>query len=315
MAKPPTKAKPKAVKVPLGEIGQLDEIFQPRDFEADGYKATASRVGSVDHIQRLVKVLQDGQLLDPLEVAPVEGLDLGEIVLVTRYVVIDGHHRLAAYREAAKGDESKRIPCLILEGFSRLDLILRATKQNAKAKLNMTEAQRMQNAWRVYVACYRALKPRPFRELSGILNVSRGSVERIKKAAEGLLKREPDLMKRILNVPGHGQVPAWKNINQRHWDDKEPQEAALKLRKNAIKFEANLQQVLSGRYAESLPEEIRDKLIISALRMAQGIEAGVKVAYPSGKIQMGFHRIGRKPARLNSNHVPSVAEDSEETDF
>lgn len=274
MDKPPTKAKPRAVKVPLSDIGQLPEIFQPRDFDADGYKAAASKARSEEHIQDLVKVLRDGRPLDPLEVAPMEGLDFGHIVLVTKYVVIDGHHRLAAYREVAKKNEGKRIPCLILEGFSPAQLMLRATKQNAKAKLNMTEAQRMQNAWRTYIACYRELKPIPDRPLGVLLNVSKTTAGRIKKELEDLLKREPD-MKGALNVPEAG-APSWRETYQRRWlvdgGGRTYAQMEKQHRVARIDFEAKLLSVFKNRNSRSLPDYMREEAIIFALRVGLGIE-------------------------------------------
>lgn len=117
-------------KVPLNEILTAPEVFQPRDFGEEPWKKKR-------HVEDLTKLIDDGLELDPITLFPVDG----------GLFVVDGHCRLEAYREAGWG-EKRTVPARVLRG-SFLDALAGASRENAKARLPLTQTEKSEHAWRL----------------------------------------------------------------------------------------------------------------------------------------------------------------------
>jgi hypothetical protein len=121
-AEPRPEAQPDTL--PLSAIWQFPTVFQPRHSMLDER-----------HIQDLVRALKQRSKLDPVLV-----MQVGPEV-----VLIDGHHRLAAYRLAKLVDA---VPVSYF-GCTINDAVLEAGRANSKAKLPMSTRERMNYAWRL----------------------------------------------------------------------------------------------------------------------------------------------------------------------
>ncbi|MDP2732924.1 MAG: ParB/RepB/Spo0J family partition protein [Hoeflea sp.] len=108
-------------RLDLKGITLIPALFQPR--------AMVDR-----HVSELRRVVKAGG-----EVDPVTMLRVGE-----RCILIDGHHRHAAYRLEQRPD----LP-VVWFGGSPEDASLEAGMMNSKAKLPMTNAERQNYAWRL----------------------------------------------------------------------------------------------------------------------------------------------------------------------
>lgn len=124
--------KEQAVKRPLRrsvvlqQIETRPDVFQFRHIDVDER-----------HVAGLVKVLQNKQELEPLTLW--EDPSGGSLVL------IDGHHRLAAYEEF---ERKKKVPATIYNcDLDRARLL--ALEENTKTRLPLTQAERTDAAWRL----------------------------------------------------------------------------------------------------------------------------------------------------------------------
>jgi len=120
---PKPKKRPTALSIDV--IEEVPEVFQPRTLTLNE-----------KHIGDLTRVLQQGGR--PLDL--VEVMQLGERVFLT-----DGHHRIAAYRAA---NFTKPIPVVYFTGTVR-EAVIAAGTANSKAKLQMTQVERMNRAWQL----------------------------------------------------------------------------------------------------------------------------------------------------------------------
>lgn len=135
-------------RLPLDALTTVEEVFQPRD-----------RIGMMD---------EDDWFIDDLKQAVERGStpDLDPVVVWwsgKRWIVIDGHHRLAAYQRAARDVET--IPVEPFEG-SLDDVRLEAVRLNQKNKLVMRQSERLEAAWRL--VCTSDLSKKRIAESCGI---------------------------------------------------------------------------------------------------------------------------------------------------
>ncbi|SFM54383.1 ParB-like nuclease domain-containing protein [Pleomorphomonas diazotrophica] len=126
-------------RLPLDAVHTLENAFQPR-----GENALDK-----SHVQALRKALKIDGDLDPVLV-----WQCGAVVYL-----LDGHHRLRAYRADATEDSKKNgakatpihlrtIPVKWFEGSPR-EAISEGSEDGAKVRLNMTDDQRTDRAWRL----------------------------------------------------------------------------------------------------------------------------------------------------------------------
>jgi ParB/RepB/Spo0J family partition protein len=118
-------------QVHLSELQTRPDQFQHRENETEEH-----------HINDLVDAIKQHGAIDPIEVwcHPDEGT----------LIVLDGHHRRAAYRRVKW---RKKVPVIIYEGPEK-DARLHALKENAKSRLPMTNTEKTNAAWRL--VCERA---------------------------------------------------------------------------------------------------------------------------------------------------------------
>lgn len=113
------------VRVPVSEIETLPELFQPRGrVELDEHH--------VGELERGLKISGD---LDPILVKWIDA----------KAHLIDGHHRLEAYRRSGDG---RLIPVRAFDGSVK-EAVLEAGRANSRAKLPMSPKERQSYAWRL----------------------------------------------------------------------------------------------------------------------------------------------------------------------
>lgn len=118
--------RPRKAHVRLTELTTDPDTFQFREQEVDPR-----------HVDELVDVLKAGKELDPM-VAWKRDID-------GRLIVIDGHHRLAALLKAGANGKVR----IEVHTCSREDARLLALNENAKARLQMSPAEKASAAWRL----------------------------------------------------------------------------------------------------------------------------------------------------------------------
>lgn len=122
-------------KAPPGRLIELPNVFQPRGI--GGYID--------DHVDKLVKACDVDaktgrfQPLDPIHV----------ILVDSRYVVVDGHHRRAAYIQAGLGGQSVPIRVHRVDPVEAQRI---AGRSNTRQREPMTQAQRLAYAWELVQA-------------------------------------------------------------------------------------------------------------------------------------------------------------------
>jgi ParB-like chromosome segregation protein Spo0J len=126
----PTEDQAKNVHLRVAEIETLPAIFQPREV------GLGNREGKTDkrYVGRLQQRMSNVGELDPVTV-----IKLGEA-----WVIVDGHHRLEAYR---KKKWEKPIRCKWFEGSVR-EAMDASMRRNVALKLEMSLADRQEEAWK-----------------------------------------------------------------------------------------------------------------------------------------------------------------------
>lgn len=125
-------------RLSIDRIFLATAVFQPRLL--NGWELSRS----ADHVENLLEAIKSSPQheLDPITV-----WWSGKC-----FRVIDGHHRLEAYRRAAKQPKhrTEAIPVTVFEG-SIERAIAEAIKGNAKDKLSMTREDKLNAAWRMSI--------------------------------------------------------------------------------------------------------------------------------------------------------------------
>lgn len=141
-------------RLPLNRIRKCEALFQPRQIEEK-------------HISDLVRALKSNKALEPVLV----------IQVGPSAYLIDGHHRIEAYRSAKI---TEPVPVRYFEG-SLDEAVLEAGRANAKAKLPMDTRQRMNYAWRLVL-----LGEHSKAQIVEAACVSDGQIARMRKAKREL---------------------------------------------------------------------------------------------------------------------------------
>lgn len=117
--------------LPLQAIDKLEAVFQPRELRG----LLIERDWFIDDLARAIERNGD-QGLDPI------------LVWWTgrRWVVLDGHHRIAAYLQAGWAERS--VPVEVFAGNID-EARLEATRRNTKNTLPIRQPERLQAAWRL----------------------------------------------------------------------------------------------------------------------------------------------------------------------
>ena len=121
--------------IPIKHISTAQSLLQPR-----GLNDVSS---SEEHIKVLVKAIENNKPSHTLD--PITVWWSGSC-----YRVIDGHHRLEAYKRVVNNKIIKipLIPVQLFEG-SLKQAILESTRLNSKDKLAMTSDDKFERAWRL----------------------------------------------------------------------------------------------------------------------------------------------------------------------
>lgn len=119
-------------RLTLGSI-KLDAQYQPRNIRLLPYaERPRAESASETHVDRLAEVIADGDV-DPLLVADLDG----------RLVLIDGHHRLRAYRRALK----HTAPARVLKVSPKDALLVSKLVNCDGVKLALHDEQARECAW------------------------------------------------------------------------------------------------------------------------------------------------------------------------
>lgn len=159
--------------LPLADIKTATALFQMRDGDAEG--------GATDpgHVLTLVRALRskpaDARTLDPVLVFGI-GPDA---------YCIDGHHRLAAYRDAKV---TGPVPVEWFNGTLE-GAVGEAISRNQKSKLQMGSGEKMEGAWRLVVTGGHT-KPATA-ALSGVSERSVATLRALLKAYQAKFKVKP----------------------------------------------------------------------------------------------------------------------------
>jgi len=176
-------------RLPVQDVAILPGFYQARPGGA-----SATGVVDPDHAADLTASLKESPRL---ELDAILVLRAGN-----RDIVIDGHHRLAAYKAAKRED----IPVTWFRGSPR-DALIEAGLENAKTRLPMSSLDRLQRAWQLTTA-----------EVGlSIAKIARGS---------GVSSRTVSNMREKLKafqVAGANVPQRWLDVLRMKWDD--PDEA------------------------------------------------------------------------------------------
>ncbi|WP_431636925.1 ParB N-terminal domain-containing protein [Dyella sp. KULCS107] len=189
--------------LPLAEL-KTDDTFQPREVRMVPHREQAGvERRSEDHIgaMRLALEAAQGTELEPVLVAEVEG---------SRYVV-DGHHRLTAYRRAQR----ETIPARVMP-MERAQAVLVSKLVNCAGRaLEMHAEQRRDAAWQ-YIAAVtkRGATGLPagqsLRTIAGRFGIGKNTVgTMVRKVAQVNLKAWPESSR----DPGTGW-PRWRKVRE-----------------------------------------------------------------------------------------------------
>lgn len=153
-------------KVGLQDITTRTEVFQYRHFEVDK-----------QHVDALSAFLRTGNPLDPLTVwrdPSSSGL-----------VVVDGHHRLAAYRQAGW---TKKVP-VVIHSCDLDQARLMALDENGKTRLPLTPDERADAAWSLVCLGNDAYSKSVVVKATG---VSDGTVAKMRRTRKALIERDAE---------------------------------------------------------------------------------------------------------------------------
>lgn len=232
---PPTEA-PRRLSVE--SIQQFPEVFQPRG--PAGYASEA-------HVRELARVPRSGHALDPMTVFWVGN----------GWAVIDGHHRLRAYRVTDWRDD---VPVKVFPG-SLDEAMGYAGKLNSGEKLPMSNPEKKALAWKL-TTCTKLSKER-VRLASGM---SDGFLSHMRRIHAQLAKDLP--LSDIAGMSWHdaqkrakGDTTEAEVIDQDAWLEEKAQDMANRILKAIGKQGQQKHEVLARAleiYDSRLPDSLRE---------------------------------------------------------
>jgi hypothetical protein len=231
------------VKLKVNSIRVAEQVFQWRTPQYN-------MIPSDDHIFELAKATQSTGALEPILVFPV----------ADKYYVMDGHHRLAAYRTAGwKGD----IPAIVFTG-SLDDAVREALRRNSKNKLPMTARDKTEAAWRLVKQGKSGEWPDSISETMKLTGVGKGTVNRMRAAWTELHNGQHGDDKKLRDL-GWGQAQAKlegtgaQAFDEGSWLEKRAQNLADDIRRAKLHLSKNIE-------VTALALEILDPQLPEALR-------------------------------------------------
>lgn len=192
--------RPKRMRLPLSQLTTEPDTFQFREFET-----------VEDHVRSLTDAIKAGHVLDPMTVWKRGEAD---------HVVVDGHHRHAAYIRAG---HTKAVPVVVHE-CSETDAVLLALNENTKTKLPMTKTERDNAAWRLVCSDHKLSRAQTVKATG----VSDRTVAKMRRHRTVLDDQEAELPDSWWMA-----MRAVKGIEQEEWDE-DMQEQAIETRAKAL---------------------------------------------------------------------------------
>lgn len=130
-----TDAERELRRLPITEIQTMEALFQPRQCDDETSKSGA-------HLGELLRALKARGSLEPIVVLKAGG----------EWWVVDGHHRLEAYRRKAaeqsgRGKRLTYIPVKVLSAETLADAFDVSVEGNSQDRLNMTKEEKLEAAW------------------------------------------------------------------------------------------------------------------------------------------------------------------------
>ncbi|MEB3043108.1 ParB/RepB/Spo0J family partition protein [Rhizobium mulingense] len=171
--------KPSDVELP--QLMELPQVFQIRDLDVDER-----------HVSDLLKLLSIHKTLDPITVWP-----CGDAI-----IVIDGHHRLEAYR---RWNRKAPLPVTFFEGTVE-EAIQFAESANGKVKLQLGYREKANYAWKLVVYADELGKLSKA-QLIQRTHISKGTIDTMRKVA-----RELGVKARTFPVWDEAHAE-WKRLN------------------------------------------------------------------------------------------------------
>lgn len=158
--------RPARKQVSLRRITTKTETFQFRHVEVDQH-----------HVDELATVLETGR--------PLDRLTLWTNPETEELVVVDGHHRLEAYRKVRW---RKKVPVNVYScGIEEARLM--ALRENGKIRLPLTKDERMDAAWALVCLGPEVYSKRVIQENTGVGN---GTVAIMRRTLKALQERDPE---------------------------------------------------------------------------------------------------------------------------
>lgn len=235
---PPPAEAPR--KLPIEAIQQFPEVFQPRG--PAGYASNA-------HVRELARAPRSGHALDPMTIFWAGNC----------WAVIDGHHRLRAYRAADWRDD---VPVKVFSG-SLDEAMGYAGKLNSGEKLPMSNAEKKALAWKL-TTCTKLSKER-VRLASGM---SDGFLSHMRRIHTKLLKENGMAVEGVAAMPWHdaqkqaaGEAPEKEVIDRDAWIEEKAQEMANQILKAIGKQGQQKHEVFARAleiYDGRLPDALRE---------------------------------------------------------
>jgi len=220
-------------RVALADVHEYPDVFQPRGHDVVEY-----------HVETLVRVLRTQGTLEPIKV-----VQIGDEV-----VVIDGHHRLAAYSRAGV---TLDVPVVFFEGTLE-EAVLEAGRSNSQAKLQMDNQERQDFAWRLVRMGYKK------REVIAAAGVSDGQVAIMRRVLKKLDSTADDYPRWFrAHKAAHGKDdPPMPDHEREAWVEAQAQRYADKLSKAfGKKLAGNIEiaaHALAIHFGRRLPELMQD---------------------------------------------------------
>ncbi|MFY9640488.1 MAG: ParB N-terminal domain-containing protein [Rhodomicrobium sp.] len=223
-------------RLPLGHVKVAPGLFQPRGI-------------SEKHIGDLVRALNSKGAWEDLERVLV--MPVGH-----EAYLIEGHHRLAAYERAGR----EVIPVRYFTG-SLEEALLRAGRENSRAKLPMTPSERQEFAWRLVRMALACHSKRDIAEAAG---VSPRQVATMRKVRRELGDAAYDARtwrgtwsryKGLVGDAGDWDRDAWLEEQVNEWADRMAKTFGTKLSNN-IELAARTLEAYFGRRMPDLAKEL-----------------------------------------------------------
>lgn len=190
------------------------------------------------HVRTLAAVITQGTHVPPLLVWPNTDPETG----LTRFTLLDGHHRLAAYACLKKTDA---IPVRMFEG-DVMEAMEAAVKANTETRLPLTPTQRKNAAWKLVWLYSDAMSIRRTAQAAGV-----------SKRFVSIMRARASLMK----AQGQDWTGNWYNDQRDHGSDQDQyQEMTNGQRKSAIKQLSKDLQKAAGMWPKKDREVFADAL-------------------------------------------------------